>query len=78
MPAICTFVPVNVGCDTEPPGVPATEISPSVPVNVAVYVFGTGILPVTSLAPVPVKVGCVTDLTDVATVVLLPFVGRVP
>jgi hypothetical protein len=43
-----------------------------------VYVFGTGILPVTSLAPVPVNVGCVTDLTDVATVVLSPFVGRVP
>ena len=30
------------------------------PVNVEVYVAGTGILPVTSLAPVPVKVGCET------------------
>ena len=30
------------------------------PVNVAVYVLGTAILPVTSRTPVPVKVGCET------------------
>jgi len=34
-------------------------MSPSVPVNVAVYVLGTAIFPVTSLTPVPVKVGAV-------------------
>jgi hypothetical protein len=30
------------------------------PVKVEVYVSGTGILPVTSLTPVPVNVGCDT------------------
>lgn len=60
VPEICVFVPEKVGCDTVPAGVPVTLIVASVPVNDAVYVLGTGMLPVTRRTPVPLNVGCDT------------------
>lgn len=55
-----TPVPLNVGCETVPVGVPLTDTLPSLPVNVALYVLGTAMLPVTSLAPSPLNVGWLT------------------
>ena len=80
MPLICALVPVKVGFDTVPEGVPLTETFPSVPVNDAVYELGTAMFPVTSLTPVPVKAGALAVYapSPVFTVVFDPFVGSVP
>ena len=72
------MVPEKVGCETVPVAVPDTEIDVAVVERLVDALVGRSNDDATSLAPVPVKVGCVTDLTVVATVVADPFVGSVP